>query len=35
MKASRGEEIEDIDAEAKWYNYENMDDEEIARLLYD
>lgn len=35
VKASRGEEIEDIDAEAKWYNYENMDDEEIARLLYD
>ncbi|EDS09809.1 hypothetical protein ANACOL_03254 [Anaerotruncus colihominis DSM 17241] len=35
VKASKGEAVEDIDAQAKWYNSENMDDEEIARLLYD
>jgi len=34
-KAYQGEEIEDVDTGAQFYDASNMDDEEIARLLYD
>ena len=26
---------EDVDAEAKWYDVTNMEDEDIAKILYD
>ena len=34
-KAAKGEAIEDVDTGAKWYNAENIDDEDIALLVYD
>jgi len=34
-KARRGEKVEDIDTGAKYYTVDNMDDPEIAPLLYD
>jgi len=34
-KARKGEKVEDIDTGAKYYTAENMDDPEIAPLLYD
>lgn len=35
VEAANGEEVEDLDVPAAWYNAENMDSEEIAPLLYD
>mgnify|MGYP005780666517 CR=1 FL=1 len=35
VKAANGEEVEDLDTGAVWYNYENIDDPEIAQLVYD
>jgi len=35
VKAARGEEVSDVDTGAKWYNAENIDDEDIAILVYD
>lgn len=35
VKAANGEEITDIDTGAHWYNAENIDDPEIALLVYD
>lgn len=35
VAAANGEEVEDLDVPATWYNAENMDSEEIAPLLYD
>ena len=34
-KAAMGEEVSDVDTGAKWYNAENIDDEDIALLVYD
>jgi ribose transport system substrate-binding protein len=34
-RAAQGEEVSDVDTGARFYNSENMDDEEIAPLLYD
>ena len=34
-KAANGEEVSDVDTGAKWYNSENIDDEDIALLVYD
>ncbi len=33
--AANGEEVEDIDTGAKWYDASNIDDEDIAMLVYD
>ena len=33
--ASQGEAVSDVDTGAKWYNSENIDDEDIALLVYD
>lgn len=35
VAAANGEEVEDLDVSAEWYNAENMESEEIAPLLYD
>lgn len=35
LKAAAGEPVSDVDTGAKWYTAENMDDPEIAPLLYD
>ena len=35
VKAARGESVSDIDTGAKWYDASNMDQEDIAILLYD
>jgi len=35
VDVANGEEVEDLDVPAEWYNAENMDSEEIAPLLYD
>jgi len=35
VKASKGEPVEDVDTGAKWYDASNMDQEDIAQLLYD
>lgn len=35
VAAANGEEVEDLDVPAAWYNAENMESEEIAPLLYD
>ena len=35
IKASNGEAVSDVDTGSKWYNSENMDNEDIAILLYD
>ena len=35
VKAANGEEVEDVDTGAVWYTSENMDEEDIAQLLYD
>ena len=35
VKAANGEEIEDKDTGAQWYNAENIEDEMIALLVYD
>ena len=35
IKASDGESVSDVDTGSKWYNSENMDNEDIAILLYD
>ena len=35
IKAARGEEVADKDTGAKWYNAENIDDPDIAELVYD
>ncbi len=34
-KAAIGEAVSDVDTGAKWYNAENIDDEDIALLVYD
>ncbi|MFP4376310.1 MAG: ABC transporter substrate-binding protein [Spirochaetales bacterium] len=34
-QASQGDSVADVDTGAKFYNYENMDDSDIANLLYD
>lgn len=35
IKAARGEEVEDVDTGAKWYNAENLSDPEIDALVYE
>jgi len=35
VRAARGEAVEDVDTGAKWWDASNMDDEDIALLLYD
>ena len=35
VKAANGEEVEDVDTGAKWYDSTNIDDEDIALLVYD
>lgn len=35
IQAANGEEVDDLDVPAAWYNAENMDSDEIAPLLYD
>ncbi len=35
VKAARGEEVADVDTGAKWYTAENIDDPDIALLVYD
>ena len=35
VKAANGEEVSDIDTGAKWYTAENIDDPDIAMLVYD
>ncbi|MEF9894414.1 MAG: substrate-binding domain-containing protein [Clostridia bacterium] len=35
FKAASGEAVEDVDTGAKWYTYENIDDPDIALLVYD
>lgn len=35
VKAAKGEEVTDMDTGAVWYNAENIDDEDIAPLVYD
>ena len=35
LKAAAGETVSDVDTGAKWYTAENMDDPDIANLLYD
>ena len=35
VKAANGEEVADIDTGAQWYTAENIDDPEIALLVYD
>ena len=34
-KAASGEAVEDVDTGAKWYTYENIDEPDIALLVYD
>ena len=34
-KAANGEVVSDVDTGAKWYNADNIDDEDIALLVYD
>ncbi len=34
-KAYKGESVSDVDTGAKFYTYQNMDDEDISGLLYD
>jgi len=35
VKAANGEAVEDVDTGAQWYNAENIDDPDIAMLVYD
>lgn len=35
VKAANGEEVEDLDVPAAWYDAQNIDSDEIAPLLYD
>ena len=35
VRAARGESVSDVDTGARWWNADNMDDPEIAILLYD
>jgi ribose transport system substrate-binding protein len=35
VKAAKGETVADVDTGAKWYTSENMDQPDIAQLLYD
>jgi ribose transport system substrate-binding protein len=35
VAAANGETVADVDTGAKWYNADNMDDPDIAKLLYD
>lgn len=35
VKAAHGETVEDVDTGAKWYNASNIDDADIAELVYD
>ena len=35
VKAANGEEVADVDTGAQWYTAENIDDPEIAMLVYD
>lgn len=35
VKAANGEEVSDVDTGAQWYTAENIDDPEIAMLVYD
>lgn len=35
VKAANGEEVEDVDTGAQWYDASNIDDEMIAMLVYD
>jgi len=35
VKAARGESVSDVDTGAKWWDASNMDEPDIARLLYD
>ncbi|MEG1473807.1 MAG: substrate-binding domain-containing protein [Christensenella sp.] len=35
VKAAGGEKVSDVDTGAKWYNAKNMDEADIAKLVYD
>ena len=35
VKAANGEAVEDVDTGAKWYDASNIDDADIAILVYD
>ena len=35
IKAANGEEVEDVDTGAVWYNAENIEDEDVQPLLYE
>ncbi len=35
VKAAKGKEVADVDTGAQWYNADNIDDEDIALLVYD
>ena len=35
VKAANGEKVADVDTGSKWYNAKNIDNEDIAILLYD
>ena len=35
VKAAKGEEVEDVDTGAQWYTAENIDDPDMAMLVYD
>ncbi len=35
VQAANGETVEDVDTGAQWYNADNIDDEDIALLVYD
>ena len=35
VQAVNGEEVEDVDTGAVWYNQENVDDEDVSELLYE
>ena len=35
VKAANGEEVADVDTGAQWYTAENIDDPDIAMLVYD
>ena len=35
VKAANGEEVSDVDTGAQWYTAENIDDPDIALLVYD
>ena len=35
VDAVNGKSVEDIDAPAVWYDYSNMEEPDIAKILYD